>query len=88
LKEEDESVLSAGDIEEAVEKARELTTEAGDVCLVIAALNNLRDGDVFIQCLDSPHLDIPELTSTQFQVLEGFLAGFSSFLSLSLAGGP
>lgn len=69
--------MSAGDIEEAVEKGRELTAEAADVCLVIAALNNLHDGDVFIQCLDSPHLDIPELSSAQFQVSLPFFNDFS-----------
>ena len=64
-----DNLLSLGDLEEVIGKSRQLISEACDVCMVIGGLNNLRDADVFVQSLDSPHLGIAELNSAQFQAL-------------------
>jgi len=68
--EEDKEVtLSMVDIGEAVQRSRELATEAEEVCLVVSALNNLRDSAAFVDSLTSPYLTLPDLSRTQFQIV-------------------
>ena len=64
---DDRAQLSMDDVKEVIKRSRELAIEAQDVCLVVAALNNLRDPDAFVQAVASPCLDLPELSREQFQ---------------------
>lgn len=67
--EDQEVILSMADIGEAVRRSRELATEAEEVCLVVTALNNLRDSAAFVDSLASPYLHLPDLSRTQFQAV-------------------
>jgi len=67
--EDDEAFLSMEDVGEVVRRSRELATEAEEVCLVVTSLNNLREPAAFVQTLTSQHLNLPDLTRTQFQVI-------------------
>lgn len=64
---ETDAQLSMGDVEEVLRRARELCTEAEEICLVVTALNNLRDAAGFVEVFNSPHLHLPDMTGPQFQ---------------------
>lgn len=85
--EDDDAALSMDDVGEVVRRARELATEAEEVCLVVTALNNLREPAAFVQTLTSPYLNLPDLTRSQFQV--PFVSGmFASRSIISSSGFP
>lgn len=65
--EDEEAQLSMDDVVEVMSRSRELASEAEDVCQIVAALNNLRDPDAFVQAVAAPCLHLPDLNRTQFQ---------------------
>lgn len=66
-RQDSDAFLSMEDVEEMLRRSRELATEAEEVCLVVTGLNNLRDPAGFVDTLNSPYINLPDLSRSQFQ---------------------